>query len=195
MQTEDEVPNLHTIKTERSVSSYNNLLSVVIPCFNEEETISETYHQLITTLNKTGINFELIFVDDGSSDSTLAQLQKLHRADNRVKIVILSRNFGHQIALTAGLDHVIGNVVVIIDADLQDPPEVILEMLNCWHKGADIAYGVRVKRTGETFMKRWSAKLFYRLMACLTDIPIPLDTGDFRLMDKKLLCRNPDIGC
>ena len=165
-----------------------DFLSVIIPCFNEEEVIKETYHQLINILGKDPtIHFELIFVDDGSYDSTLNQLKEFCYNNNCVKIVELSRNFGHQIAITAGLEHASGNVVGIIDADLQDPPEVILEMLIHWRKGADIVYGVRDERRGESWIKIYSALLFYKLISYLVKKSVPIHTGDFRLMDRKVV--------
>lgn len=130
-------------------------------------------------------NGEIIYVDDGSSDNTLKILKELQQQDARVGIVVLSRNFGHQIAVTAGLDSANGDAVAIIDADLQDPPEVILEMLTLWRQGVDVAYGARLERDGETAFKLWTAKAFYRFMNRLSDTSIPLDTGDFRLMDRK----------
>ncbi len=164
------------------------LLSVVVPCFNEEAVIRETHLRLVATLETVpDLDFEIVYVDDGSHDATLNLLRGLQHADARVRVLALSRNFGHQMAVTAGLQHVAGHVVVLIDADLQDPPEVIPEMLARWHTGVDVAYGVRTKRDGETRFKRWTASAFYRLLDCITDISIPLDTGDFRLMDRTVV--------
>lgn len=163
------------------------LLSIVIPCYNEEEVISETHRRLVSVLTALTPQFELIYVDDGSQDHTAEKLRQLQQADQRVRVVLLSRNFGHQMAVTAGLDHVSGDAVVLIDADLQDPPEVIQEMLNYWSQGYDVAYGVRTDRQGETPFKQWSAKVFYRLINQLSDVTIPLDTGDFRLMDRQVV--------
>ena len=164
------------------------LLSVVVPCFDEEAVIRETHRRLAATLETVPeLDFELVYVDDGSRDATLKILRELRHADARVRVLALSRNFGHQIAVTAGLRHAAGQVVVIIDADLQDPPEVIPEMLDRWREGADIAYGVRTGRDGETVFKRWMASTFYRLFNRLTNILIPLDTGDFRLMDRAVV--------
>ena len=164
------------------------LLSVVIPCFNEEPVILEAHRSLVTTLETIpGANFELIYVDDGSRDATLNILRELQRIDNRVRLIALSRNFGHQVAVTAGLEHASGDAAVVIDADLQDPPEVILEMLDRWREGVDVAYGVRSNREGETAFKLWTAKAFYRFINRLSDIAIPLDTGDFRLMDREVV--------
>ena len=161
------------------------LLSVVVPCFNEEEVLPETHRRLVDVLEGIPAHaFELIYVDDGSSDATLDILCGFQQADPRVRVVVLSRNFGQQMALTAGLESTSGEAVVVIDADLQDPPEVINEMLDRWRRGVDVAYGVRTKREGETLFKRNTASIFYRLLNRLTDIDIPLDTGEFRLMDR-----------
>ena len=164
------------------------LLSVVVPCFDEEAVIGETHRRLVATLQSVPeLDFELVYVDDGSRDATLNLLCDLQRADARVRVLALSRSFGHEIAMTAGLQCAAGDAVVLIDADLQDPPEVIPEMLERWRQGADVAYGLRTERDGETRFKRWTAGVFYRLLNRLTDIPIPLDTGAFRLMDRKVV--------
>ena len=196
------------------------LLSVVVPCANEEETLRETHRRLVNTLltaalpspgephhpwgtgwpaqrasalapaacdgqnPRIALSFEIIYVDDGSTDGTASVLRELQAGDSRVRVVRLSRNFGHQIAITAGLEHASGDAVVIIDADLQDPPEVIGEFIERWREGHDVVYGVRTDREGETAFKRWTAKAFYRLINRLSDTRIPLDTGDFRLMDR-----------
>jgi dolichol-phosphate mannosyltransferase len=164
------------------------LLSVIVPCFNEEPVVREAHRSLLETLetNPEG-GFELIYVDDGSRDGTLKILRELQQADHRVRVIALSRNFGHQIAVTAGLEHARGEAVAVIDADLQDPPEVILEMLDRWRQGVDVAYGVRSERAGETAFKLWTAKAFYRFINRLSDVAIPLDTGDFRLMDREVV--------
>lgn len=164
------------------------ILSVIVPCFNEEPVIHETNRRLVATLS--GIpdaGFELLYVDDGSRDGTLGSLRDLQRSDPRIRVIALSRNFGHQIAVTAGLEHASGEAVVIIDADLQDPPDVILEMLNRWRQGVDVAYGVRSDREGETAFKRWTAKAFYRFINRLSNVTIPLDAGDFRFMDREVV--------
>ena len=144
------------------------LLSVVVPCYNEEPVLRETHGRLtgvLTGLEKSeGLTFEIIYVDDGSKDRTAGILAELQRADERVRVLRLSRNFGHQIAVTAGLENASGDAVVIIDADLQDPPEVIAEMVRRWREGNHVAYGQRIERVGETGFKRWSAKAFYRLI-------------------------------
>jgi len=164
------------------------LLSVVVPCFNEEIVIPETHRRLIAVVEKApGVDFEIIYVDDGSRDATLDRLRGFQRTDPRVRVIALSRNFGHQIALTAGLAEAAGDVVAVIDADLQDPPETIMEMLERWRRGADVAYGVRSKREGETAFKRWTATAFYRLLTRIANVSIPLDAGDFRLMDRTVV--------
>ena len=164
------------------------LLSVVVPCFDEEAVIGETHRRLVATLEAVpDLDFELVYVDDGSLDATLNLLRELQRADARVRVLALSRNFGHEIAITAGLKCAVGDAVVLIDADLQDPPELIPEMLERWRCGADVAYGLRTERDGETRFKRWTASAFYRLLNRLADISIPLDTGDFRLMDRAVV--------
>ncbi|MBA3774087.1 MAG: glycosyltransferase family 2 protein [Ramlibacter sp.] len=161
------------------------LLSVVVPCFNEQEVIEQTHQRLVQVLQQAGdFEFEIIYVDDGSRDATLGILRRLQASDRRVRVVSFSRNFGHQFAVTAGLDHAAGDAICVIDADLQDPPEVILEMLQRWRDGVDVAYGVRTERDGESAFKMWTAKAFYRTINRLSDTPIPLDTGDFRLMDR-----------
>ena len=163
-------------------------ISVVVPCLNEEAVIRTTYSRLVSTLNTIhDADFELVFVDDGSRDLTLTQLRSLQATDSRIRIVVFSRNFGHQAAVTAGIAHASGDAVVLIDADLQDPPEVIHQMVEGWRSGADVVYGCRIEREGETAFKLWTAKFFYRSINRISDIAIPLDTGDFRLMDRKVV--------
>jgi glycosyltransferase involved in cell wall biosynthesis len=163
------------------------LLSVVVPCFNEEAVLRETNRCVVSALQKAPVGFEIIYVDDGSSDTTPELLRELQAQDSRVRVVRFSRNFGHQVAITAGLEHASGDAVVIIDADLQDPPEVILEFLAKWLDGYDVVYGVRTDRAGETAFKLWTAKVFYRFISRLSDTAIPIDTGDFRLMDRRVV--------
>lgn len=162
------------------------LCSVVIPVFNEELVVQETYKRLKAVMDFINEPYELIFVNDGSKDNTAAILRKLCEADFRVKLVDFSRNFGHQMASTAGMDYSSGDTVVLIDADLQDPPEIIPEMIKKWHEGYEVVYGVRIKRNGETLFKKLTSKLFYRLLNSMTEVDIPLDTGDFRLIDRKV---------
>ena len=160
-------------------------LSVIVPCYNEHEGLAECHRRLTAVLRALDTWYEIVYVDDGSRDSTLALLQEFYDSDPNITIVELSRNFGHQTAVTAGLDAAMGEVVVIIDADLQDPPELIAEMIRIWEQGYDVVYGVRESREGETGFKIWTAKMFYRIINALSDIEIPLDTGDFRLLDRK----------
>ncbi len=164
-----------------------SLLSVIVPCKNEEIVLPESNRRLVQALEQLGMRFEIIYVDDGSTDSTLPLLRDLQRADPRLRLVALSRNFGHQLAITAGLQHAAGDAAVVIDADLQDPPEVIAEFVAKWQAGFDVVYGTRAEREGETAFKLWTAKLFYRIINRLSDVEIPLDTGDFRLMDRKVV--------
>jgi dolichol-phosphate mannosyltransferase len=163
-------------------------LSVVVPCFNEQAVIAETHRRLRTVLSGIAdIDWEILYVDDGSRDDTLAVLRAIQADDAGVRVIALSRNFGHQIAVSAGLEAASGDAVVLIDADLQDPPELIPDMLARWRDGVDVVYGERASRAGETRFKRLSASLFYRLLNRLSTTPIPIDTGDFRLMDRRVV--------
>jgi len=164
------------------------LISVVVPCYNEEKVIVETNRQLVATLaGLDDLDFEIVYVDDGSGDRTVDLLRAIHSADERTRVVRLARNFGHQLAVSAGLEHAAGDAVVIIDADLQDPPEVIPEMVARWRDGYHVVYGMRTDRPGETALKLWTAKLFYRFMNRLSKVQIPLDVGDFRLLDRRVV--------
>ena len=164
------------------------LLSVVVPCFNEEAVIGETVARLLAQADLfDDLEVELIFVDDGSRDATARLLEGFAAQDARVKILGFARNFGHQVAVSAGIDVARGDAVVLIDADLQDPPEVIAQMVAKWREGFDVVYGTRTERPGESMFKRATAKGFYRLLNRLSDIPIPLDTGDFRLMSRRVV--------
>jgi glycosyltransferase involved in cell wall biosynthesis len=160
--------------------------SVIIPVYNEALVIRETYKRLKTVMEQADGSYELLFVNDGSKDETIEILKELSLKDETVKYLDFSRNFGHQIAITAGMDYALGEAVVIIDADLQDPPELILEMIQKWKEGYEVVYAKRTKRKGETIFKKVTAHLFYRILRASTDIDIPLDTGDFRLMDRKV---------
>jgi len=162
-------------------------VSVIVPCFNEEALIVESHRRLKAVLDDIASDHEIIFIDDGSRDGTLDLLRKIQASDPAVRVIALSRNFGHQLAVTAGLDCADGNAVVIIDADLQDPPEVIAEMLASWREGNDVVYGLRTGRDGESFFKLFTAKYFYRFLQAISDVPIPKDTGDFRLMDRRVV--------
>ena len=163
-------------------------LSVVVPCFNEEAVLDELYRRLTEACAPyVDRDYEIVLVDDGSRDATWANIQALHARDPRIHGLRFSRNFGHGMALTAGLDACKGERIFIIDADLQDPPELLPEMMARMDAGADVVYGQRVKREGESWFKVVSARLFYRLLDSLSDLPIPRDTGDFRLMNSKVL--------
>ncbi len=164
------------------------LISIVLPCYNEVKLLPETHRRLLALTGKLNKErFEFIYVDDGSRDETATFLHELSLTDNRVRALRLSRNFGHQVAITAGLEHAAGDAVVIMDSDLQDPPEVIVQMYARWLEGYHVAYGQREERTGETAFKLWSAKAFYRLVNRLSPMQMPNDTGDFRLMDRTVV--------
>lgn len=166
----------------------SQLLSVVIPCFNEEEVIGETIKRLKAFCDSVdSLRIELLFVDDGSRDRTRELLRGYAQEDSRIKIIGFARNFGHQIAVTAGIDAASGDAVVLIDADLQDPPEVIHEMVAKWREGYDVVYATRTERPGESAFKLATARAFYRYLNKLSDVPIPLDTGDFRLMSRPVV--------
>ena len=163
------------------------VLSVVVPMFNEEDCIVDTHQRLTQELEALGEPYELIFVDDGSRDRSRELVTERSRHDPRVRLVCLSRNFGHEMATTAGLHHARGQAAVVIDADLQDPPELIKEFVRLWREGYNVVYGVRQSRQGETFFKKLTAFFFYRLMSWIGDVRIPADTGDFRLLDRRVL--------
>ncbi len=171
----------------RRLSNSRPVLSVIVPVYNEEAVIPELYRRMVQVLERIGEPWEMICVDDGSHDRSLQLLLELHHRDPRIRVVSFSRNFGHQIAITAGLDYARGDAVVIIDADLQDPPELIQTMVDRWREGYHVVYAVRVDRQGESWFKLWTARLFYRLLRRITDVDIPLDTGDFRLMDRQVV--------
>jgi polyisoprenyl-phosphate glycosyltransferase len=164
-----------------------DIISIVVPCFNEEEVLRETNRRLVSVLEHLPQTFEILYVDDGSTDRTLDTLRELQAIDRRIRVVRFSRNFGHQMAITAGLEHASGDAVVVIDADLQDPPDVIADFVAKWMDGFDVVYGVRAERAGETAFKLWTAKLFYRFIGKLSDTEIPVDTGDFRLMSRRVV--------
>ncbi len=172
---------LHGSSLDRS---RGGLLSVVIPCHNEDEVIDATHARLTQVLPDTGMDFEIVYVDDGSRDDTLRRLEAIASHDSRVQVVELARNFGQQAAMSAGLAVARGDAIVITDADLQDPPEVILDMVKMWRTGVDVAYGRRRSRVGETRFKLLTASLFHRLFATLIPYPMPVDTGDFKLIDR-----------
>ena len=160
------------------------LLSLVVPAFNEEEKMEQSFERTYRAMSSIGYPFEIIYIDDGSRDRTWEIISRLAREHEEVKALRFSRNFGHQLAVTAGMDEAKGDAVIIMDADLQDPPEVIADMVKAWEQGADIAYGKRMHRKGETAAKKFTAWCYYRLLNFMSAYPIPLDTGDFRLLDK-----------
>lgn len=162
-------------------------LSVVIPIYNEADGISELHQRLTSAVKPLVNDYELIFVNDGSKDESFRKLKTLSRLDKSVKFISFSRNFGHQIAVTAGLNHAQGQAVVIIDGDLQDPPEAIEDLYKKYQEGYKVVYAKRRRREGETFFKKTTAKLFYRILSKITSIDIPIDTGDFRIMDKAVV--------
>lgn len=163
-------------------------VSVVIPMYYEEKVAKHCYERILETLNSLEkYDYEIIFVNDGSKDKTLEILEEIASRDSNVKIISFSRNFGHQAAVTAGIKEVTGDAVVIIDADLQDPPELIPEMLKCWEQGNEVIYGKRTARKGESSFKLLTAKMFYKTLNALSDVDIPEDTGDFRLVDRKVI--------
>lgn len=161
--------------------------SVVAPVYNEEQLIAEFCRRVIAALEPLGEPFELVLVNDGCRDRSPEIMRELHERDPRIKVINFSRNFGHQIAITAGTDYAAGKAVIVIDSDLQDPPEVIPELIARWREGYQVVYGVREEREGETWFKKTTAALFYRLIARITNVKIPVDTGDFRLMDRKVV--------
>lgn len=167
------------------MSQNRSLVSVVVPCYNEEKVLSQTHQRLTQVMSGLDADYEIVYVNDGSRDGTEGILRQLQAADSHVRAVVFARNFGHQIAVTAGMDYAAGDGVVIIDADLQDPPEVIPQMIAKWREGYEVVYGVRARREGETAFKLWTAKWFYRLINHVSDTAIPLDTGDFRLVDRR----------
>lgn len=161
--------------------------SFVIPVYNEEETLPELHKRLSSLMDRIGGECEAIMVDDGSRDGSLTSMIEINRCDPRFKVIRLSRNFGHQMAITAGMDYCSGDAVVIMDADLQDPPELVLEMVEMWKQGYEMVYAIRKNRQGESWFKRTATFLFYRFLKKLTDLDIPVDVGDFRLVDRKAL--------
>ena len=163
-------------------------VSIIIPVYNEEEVLPKLYERLTSLVDSVkNYEFEILFVNDGSKDKSLSMLEELAAADKKIKVVSFSRNFGHQAAVTAGIKYVTGDAVVIIDADLQDPPELIPEMLKLWEDGNEVIYGKRKSRKGESAFKLLTAKMFYKTLNSLSDVEIPKDTGDFRLVDRKVI--------
>jgi len=165
------------------------LVSIVSPVYQEEEGIEEFHRRLVAAMEGVAddVAFEVVYVNDGSTDRSLELLQKIAADDDRVCVVDLSRNFGHQVALSAGVDHARGDAVVVIDSDLQDPPEVIPEMIQRWRDGFKVVYGVRISRAGETRFKLLTSKIYYGLMDRISEVPLPRQAGDFRLLDRKVV--------
>jgi polyisoprenyl-phosphate glycosyltransferase len=176
---------LSSVGTEKTDAG--PIFSVIAPIYNEQESLPELYRRITEIMDSTGEPWELLLVNDGSTDHSEAMIRELAGQDSRVRPILFARNFGHQIAVTAGLDYSRGQAVIIIDADLQDPPELILEMIEKWREGYEVVYAVRSEREGESWFKTFTASLFYRLIYRITDVKIPLDTGDFRLMDRKVV--------
>ena len=169
-------------------SQHKKIISWIVPCFNEEEVIDETFERISRVCNSIErYKWEIIFIDDGSKDCTFKKIQSLLKKRDGLTCIRLSRNYGHQIAIQAGLNTAIGDSAIIIDADLQDPPELANELLEKWENGFDVVYGKRIDRESESFFKKSTAKLFYRLINILSDINIPLDVGDFRLIDRQVI--------
>ena len=169
-------------------SQHKKIISWIVPCFNEEEVIDETFERISRVCDSIErYKWEIIFIDDGSKDFTFKKIQSLLQKRDGLTYIGLSRNYGHQIAVQAGLNNAIGDSAIIIDADLQDPPELANELLQKWENGFDVVYGQRIDRESESFFKKSTAKLFYRLINILSDINIPLDVGDFRLIDRKVI--------
>ncbi|HEY0008037.1 MAG TPA: glycosyltransferase family 2 protein [Tepidisphaeraceae bacterium] len=162
-------------------------LSIVVPCFNEAEVVHELHRRVSAVCAAAALPYEILLVNDGSSDATWPAMVELCQADSHLRAVNLSRNFGHQLALSAGLSVARGQRILVLDADLQDPPELLPQMLKRMDEGADVVYGQRTRRDGETLLKRMTAKIFYRLLNSLSDLDIPADTGDFRLMNRRVL--------
>lgn len=163
------------------------VFSIIVPIWNEEQVIPELYKRVVNIMDSTGQRWELVCVNDGSRDRSLAMLLELNAKDPRVKVIDFSKNFGHQVAISAGADFAEGDAVIVMDADLQDPPDVVLRMIEQWRAGYEVVYAVRAKREGETWFKLITAKAFYRLLRGVANIDIPVDAGDFRLMDRRVV--------
>ncbi len=163
------------------------VFSIIAPIFNEKGCFEELHRRVSEVMDTTGEDWEFVMVDDGSSDGSTDLIRELAKIDKRVRPVIFARNFGHQLAVTAGLDYCRGDAAIIIDADLQDPPEVILELIAKWREGYQVVYAVRSEREGETFFKKFTASAFYKMIYRITDVKIPMNTGDFRLLDRKVI--------
>src|SRR5262245_17268461 len=180
--------SVYTMSNSLQQADTTRCLSVVVPCYNEESVVPEFYRRVTNVCRKTvGDDYELVLINDGSQDSTWPILQNLAKKDPRVVSVDLSRNHGHQLALSAGLSLTRGARILVLDCDLQDPPELLPEMMRAMDKGADVVFGQRTEREGEGWFKKITAKAFYRVLLRLTDVPIPPDTGDFRLMSRQVV--------
>lgn len=162
------------------------IYSIIVPLYNEEFVIDESYRRLKEVMDSTKESYEIVFINDGSKDRTREKAEYICNKDENIKLINFSRNFGHQAAITAGMDLALGDAIIVIDADLQDPPEVMLEMINKWKKGYEVVYGKRIKREGETFFKKTTSKVYYRILKSMTTVDVPVDTGDFRLIDRKV---------
>jgi len=162
-------------------------ISIILPCFNEEKNIDEIYSRLVTVMQAVGEKYELVFIDDGSTDNSLAKLADLCSVDSKVRVLEFSRNFGHQAAICAGIDHARGNIVIMMDADLQHPPELIPTMVEKWRQGYDLVYTVRKDPQGTSLFKKITAKIFYKTINLFSKLNIPENSADFRLLDKKVL--------
>lgn len=167
--------------------SNGTTISIVAPVYNEVEILAELHHRVGQVMESLGVGWELILVDDGSQDGSADAIMELGQRDPHVRGLLFARNFGHQLAVTAGLDYSRGQAVIIIDADLQDPPEVIPDLIEKWREGYEVVFAVREEREGESWFKKLTASLFYRIIHAITDVEIPLDTGDFRLIDRKVV--------
>lgn len=162
-------------------------ISIIVPCYNEEEGLDLLFERLFTVLNNLNLSYEIVCVDDGSRDKTLERLIDYHHRYHAIKVISLSRNFGKDIALTAGLENAQGQAIIPIDADLQDPPELIEELIEKWRQGYDVVSGKRRSRQGESWVKKTTANVFYRIISRISSVPIPRDTGDFRLLDRRVV--------
>jgi glycosyltransferase involved in cell wall biosynthesis len=174
-----------TIREDDAGRNATATVSIIVPVYNEEDVIEAFYHRLAAVIEQLRLDVEMIFVNDGSTDRTMSVLGTLRMDDQRIGILDLSRNFGKEIAMAAGLDHALGDAVIIIDADLQDPPELIPELIEKWRSGYDVVYAKRIERRGESLMKRLTARAFYRVMRKVAKVKIPEDTGDFRLLSRR----------
>ncbi len=160
--------------------------SIIVPLYNEELVINQSYKRIKEVMDSTNESYEIVFVNDGSKDRTREIAEEICSRDDNIKLINFSRNFGHQAAITAGMDLALGDAIIVIDADLQDPPEVMLKMIEKWKEGYEVVYGKRVKREGETFFKKFTARVYYRLLRRMTTVDVPVDAGDFRLIDRKV---------